>query len=120
MAPGVLGICGKNGKLKEMKIFNAKSQSHEGARETCLNYEFFFASLRPGVFALNSGLCVLLRASERSVRSVIFIYACFSTRTRCRLICSSQNGRKASNTLNVIFYRWVYGPAFAGLRRDKG
>ena len=37
------------------RIFNAKAQRLKGAKEEMdLNYKFFFASLRLGVFALNS------------------------------------------------------------------
>jgi hypothetical protein len=54
---------------KNRKIFNAKAQRREGAREEMgLNFKFFFASLRRGVFALNSGprgfaLCGKMNAS---------------------------------------------------------
>jgi hypothetical protein len=40
-----------------MKTFNAKTQRHKGAKEKMgSNFSFFFAPLRLGVFALNSGL----------------------------------------------------------------
>jgi hypothetical protein len=45
---------------KDMKTFNAKAQRREGAKEEkSLNFDFFFASLRPRAFALNSALRVL-------------------------------------------------------------
>jgi hypothetical protein len=44
---------------KDMRTFNAKTQSLKGAKEgMSLKFKFFFASLRPGDFALNSGLSV--------------------------------------------------------------
>jgi hypothetical protein len=44
---------------EDIRTFNAKTQRLKGAKkEISSNFKFFFASLRPGVFALNSGLRV--------------------------------------------------------------